>query len=278
MTIAVPPSEKTAWPPTPNLAAIWVFAFGMTTLGATAIAFQTYLPGLQPAPTGLASAGPALAGVVLLLAGSTLAAPPLRGIGAWMLVTFWAGWLMAVHLPRLLHAPADITAWVAASEVVTFALTSLSLVIGARMWRNLSVGLMLVLFGGVHLTYPGAIAGLLPETFPMRDVWPWVTGPIQILAGLAIGARIMPRLAAAGVAAMFLAWVAILHAPRLIQAPSEPFEWTFALTALTLAAAVWIAGDASQPRETVRSSIPADLRANPPLPGAISDRGARSRS
>ncbi len=288
MTIAIPVSEKTTRPPEPDLVATWVFAGGMSALGATAIAFQTHLPGLQPAPAGATAAGPVLAGAVLLAAGGTLAARRLRGIGGWILLTFWLAWLFLAHLPRILDAPANITAWVAASQVVTFGLTSLCWAIGAQRWRNLSVGLMLLLFGAVHLTYPAAIAGLLPETFPLRDVWPWITGPVQILAGLAIAVRVMPGLAAAVVSTMFLAWVAVLHAPRLMQAPSDPFEWTFALTALVLAAAVWLAGGdgpsaddhlmvPDQPDGPIDGSAPAGDQDAPRAPGRPRGRRVRPR-
>jgi len=222
-----------------------LFALFMAGLGAMSLVFHVNLPGLQPAPEtgGLATLGPWLSGGLVLLSALGLILERTRRISGWALTAVWGFWVLAGHLPRVAGALDDAAAWVALFQGLVFAATSLALINGAAIEhaRRILVGFMLILFGGVQLPYPDAIAGLLPEGFPVRTVWPWVTGPIQILAGFAMVANRATLPATAVIAGMFLSWIPIVHAPRVISDPASAFEWTFMLTAGALAAAVWLA-------------------------------------
>lgn len=233
-----------------------VLAIGVLALGLTSIVFRVFLPGLQPLPESWAVAGmgPILTGLVLVIGATGLVWRWPARAGA-SLALYWAMWLLIAHAPQLIATPADATVWVSASQVLTLAAVGLTYAWPGRpaAWRGLRIaaGLMLVLFGGVHLAYPAAIADLLPPWFPMAEVWPRITGALQIAAGLAVLSGLFGRWAALGVAAMFLAWVPLVHLARLVAQPADAFEWTFMATAVALAGALLRTAADPTPRSPV---------------------------
>ncbi len=98
------------------------------------------------------------------------------------------------------------------------------------------------------------VAGILPGWFPVPAVWPYVTGSIQIAAGVAILAGFRAPLAAFAIGLMWLSWIPLVHLPRLIDAPDAGAEWIFMITALALAGAAWSVGEglAARPGEDVQ--------------------------
>lgn len=234
----------------------WLFALGMAALGAVQIAFQTCLPGLKPLPSGWGPI-PAMAvvmGLVLVLGGGGLLIERTRCLAGLTLAIFWLGWFLAGHVAGLMGAPSEVALWVSAAQVLTFAavaaMLSSHLARGHRLARVV-LGLTLILFGAVHWLYPGAIAGMIPAWVPLAGAWPWVTGAVQIAAGLMILFGFQGALAAFAVGLMWLSWVLIVHVPRLIGAPGDLFEWTFMLTAVTLAGAAWSVGERLAPTNRV---------------------------
>ena len=233
----------------------WLFALGMTGLGVIQIAFQACLPGLKPLPAGWDANGPMaiVMGAVLVLGGVGLLLDASRRWAGLVLAAFWLGWLLAGHVTGLMGAPANASLWVSATQVMTFAAVGAMLsdrfTHGCRLAR-IVLGLTLLLFGAVHWLYPGTIVGMISGWVPVATFWPWVTGAIQIAAGLMILIGFRAALAAFVVGLMWLSWVFVIHIPRLLAAPGDLFEWTFMLTAVTLAGAAW----------SVREHFP---RANP---------------
>jgi hypothetical protein len=224
----------------------------MAALGLVELATGEALAGLHPYP-------PDAPAWLVRASGATLAifaACALRwpGAAAALLALLWlaaAAWVAAS-----LNA-ADPLAYVALAQAVVFALFAVWL------WRRpqafaqallrAAFGLMLLLFGAIHLAYAETIASIIPDFIPARALWPWFTGAVQGLAGLSCLAG---RGAAAGlVALMYAAWLPIVHGPRLLASPSSAFEWSFALTALALAGiglAIATAPDAPGPAQDRR--------------------------
>jgi hypothetical protein len=87
----------------------------------------------------------------------------------------------------------------------------------------------------IHLTQRDLIATLIPAWIPVRSYWPWLTGGVSVAAGLACLVGRGTTWGAGFIAFMYLAWLPLVHAPRLLGVPGSLFEWTFALTALALA-------------------------------------------
>jgi hypothetical protein len=93
----------------------------------------------------------------------------------------------------------------------------------------------LVIFGVLHFKYAFFISLLIPKWIPERFFFANFVGLCFLCAALAIASGVRARLAAYMLAAMFLLWVAILHAPRVAAAPHNGNEWTSMLVALAMA-------------------------------------------
>lgn len=230
-------------------------AAGTAALGAFSLIWGDLNPGLQP-PLEVLGQGPVLAyaaGCFLFIAGLTLFASSLTRATGWALGTFWLAWLVLGNSIAVLGAPTDVTAWVALGQVAAIAVAAL-LVAGSHYGRDtprLSLtargvtGLMMVGFGVVHLMYRAAIAGMIPDWMPLHDLWPWVTGAANIAAGLGILTGVLGRWAATLAGLMFASWIALVHIPHLIAAPTDRAEWTAVGLNLALIGVLWIVqGDA----------------------------------
>lgn len=99
---------------------------------------------------------------------------------------------------------------------------------------------MLIVFGSVHILWNDAISQLLPEFMPFRSAWPWVTGLLQLAAGFASISEKLARTVFPLVAVMFLAWIPLVHLPRILADPSNG-EFAFAAMAVALAGCLILA-------------------------------------
>lgn len=225
----------------------WLFALGLVGLGVVEMLHQRLLPGLQPSgPWHMDEPSFALASGLALVAVGILSL--WRPAYALMGLIVVAGPWIAGHITRMLDAPGEPGTWVSAMEMITVACVVLMLArpqgwIAARA----ALGVTLVLFGAIHWLFPQAISGLMPGWMPAPEVWPWLTGGVQVAAGLLILAGWKGALAAFVVGLMWLSWVLVIHIPRLLAALGDLFEWTFMLTAVTLAGAAWSVGERFAP-------------------------------
>lgn len=218
----------------------WLFALGTIGLGLAALQLL-WLPD-APSEPGLWLAAP----IWQIAAGLGLLFRRTAVIAAGALVLYWPAWLALQHLPALVRDPDQFSSWVSVSQALTFAAVALASAFARPgLWRaaRMMLGLMVILFGGVHALHPEIVAGLLPDWFPLPGVWPYVTGALQIALGLMVLAGFQTRVAAFALGLVWLSWIPLVHLVRLIAAPGDPFEWTFMLTALTLAGAAWTVGE-----------------------------------
>lgn len=68
----------------------------------------------------------------------------------------------------------------------------------------------------------------------------WITGGLLVVAAVATLVRATSSYGAAAIAAMLLAWVALLHAPALAAAPTNGGEWTGAAESFALGGAALV--------------------------------------
>jgi uncharacterized membrane protein len=98
----------------------------------------------------------------------------------------------------------------------------------------------LVVFGIQHLLYGHFVATLIPDWIPARVFWAYFIGVDFIAAALAIVSGMVARLAGTLLGTMFLLWVLILHAPRVVRALHNGNEWTSMFVALAMSGAAFI--------------------------------------
>ena len=163
-----------------------------------------------------------------------------------------AGLLLRVlvfHLPQLLGQFFNANIWTVSGEVLALAggawmlastLPAAFLPANTAFTRILAAGRYmfaapLLLFGILHFKYAFFISTLIPTWIPGRFFFANFVGLCFLCAALAIATGIRARLAGYMLAAMFLLWVAILHAPRVAAAAHNGNEWTSMFIALGMA-------------------------------------------
>lgn len=246
-----------------------VLSIAFAAMGLTMVIWGSSLPDLQPVDLTpiLATA----TGLVMLI-GSLAGLYPRLRLAAGAIVAFiWlAGFALAGA--KAVAMRGEVTLLVAACENAMLA-TGLILFLlprepKIRTLASVTFGIGLCLFGTVHISYAGAIASMIPEWLPMRETWPYLTGPALIMMGVACLAPRSAAYGAGGAALTFLGWILFIHLPRLAEDTFSHFEWTFALTAVALT---------SIAVELVRQSAGrrrADLNGQPVLPGAAASEAA----
>ena len=192
------------------------------------------------------------AGILLLAAAAGLLVRAVAHLAATLLA---AGLLLRVlvfHLPQLLGHLYDPNIWTVFGEVLALAAGACILAAstlasalpeifrGTALTRILAAGrylfaVPLVISGILHFKYAFFISTLIPTWIPGRFFFANFVGLCFICAALAIATGIRARLAGYMLAAMFLLWVAILHAPRVAAASHNGNEWTSMFIALAMA-------------------------------------------
>lgn len=95
----------------------------------------------------------------------------------------------------------------------------------------------LVVFGVQHFMYAQFVGMLIPEWIPWHLFWVYAAGVVffTVAASLMLGRMVW--VSSAMLAAMFLLWVLVLHAPRVLHALHNGDEWTSAAIALAMGGA-----------------------------------------
>ena len=234
-----------------------MLAAGLVGFGLVSLLFDHALDGLEPfelqPPAVWLNSGVLLASGVGLFWSQTA---PRVGLALWVLLTL----LFFVHTPGLVAEPDNAARWVSALEVL--GLLAACMMIAApdradcRLVARVGVGLMLILFGAVHWMHREAIAGMIPEWMPGRELWPWVTGAANVTACLALVSGVLAKAAAALAGAMFASWIVLVHLPRLLAAPGDRGEWVAAALAFALTGVVWtLQGALSRNGEDLQPSL-----------------------
>lgn len=96
-----------------------------------------------------------------------------------------------------------------------------------------------LVFGVQHFVYIDFVAGLVPAFFPVRWFWAYLTGTAMIAAGLSFIVNVKARLAAALLGTMLLAFILLIHIPKLAGDPAAAaaaISWTRAFQDLAITA------------------------------------------
>jgi hypothetical protein len=165
-------------------------------------------------------------------------------------------WTLTLHLPKLLPTITHGDHWTGFGEC--FAVFGASWVLAAMMPPHLRInlwdriiaagipygracfGVALLIFGGVHFVYHDFTANFIPSWIPERPFLAYFTGAAHAAAGLAILSGVFARLGATLAGIMYASWVILLHIPRVITAPTDPFEWNGVFVASILSASAFI--------------------------------------
>jgi uncharacterized membrane protein len=212
----------------------------------------------QPVPEGIPwrEGFARFSGLLLLLGGigilvRRIAAPCALAVAAYLLT-----WVLFLQGPRVVHAPADVGAWLGVAESLVLtcggwllfaALTSreprqwLPMLSGQGAVRTARFlwGASCLVLGLSHYVYTQVTAGMIPVWIPAHVFFAYLTGTAHMAAGAGVLLGIVPRLAATLEAVMVSLFVLLLHVPGVVSAPSSRLQWTMVFVASALAGACW---------------------------------------
>jgi len=220
--------------------------FGLVALGILSLKYGDLLLQWQPAPRNAAwrTPGAYLSGLILLASGVGLAISSTRRAAA-IIASVWIGlWVAFLHFPAAIAANGKIAVVLGLAECAAMALGIASLVGGKSggMSRLLLLvfGVCLIVFGISHFVYADFTAKMVPAWLPARLAIAYLTGVIHVLTGVCLVIGYSTRLAATLEALMMTSFVALVHIPRVADAPRNRLELTMLAVAVLLTSATWL--------------------------------------
>ena len=149
-------------------------------------------------------------------------------------------------MPRLVERPDILRAWLKLAEMLAVAAAGVALVRpGLSRVACVMLGLAVALFGLAHVVDPELHASYLPDWLPVRGVWPYLTGAMQIAAGAMIMFGYRAPLAAFAVGLIWLSWIPVVLLSPALGAIGGSYQAYLMLTLLALAGSAWSVGERS---------------------------------
>ena len=110
----------------------------------------------------------------------------------------------------------------------------------------------IISFGVDHFLFANEGADYVPSWMPFHLFWMYFTGTTLLGSGLAIILNIMPGVAATLLGIMTLAWVIMLHIPRVIASPAAftGSEVTSTLIALAYSGIAFVIAGTAKNKKT----------------------------
>jgi hypothetical protein len=236
----------------------FLFASAWLLLGLESLVLGIPVMRLEPLPHG-AMATLVLSyatGVVVFLAALGLMWAERAKLSGTVFAILTLLWTLTLHLPKLLPTIARGDYWTGFGEC--FAVFGASWVLAAMMPPHLRInlwdriiaagipygricfGVALLIFGAMHFVYHDFTANFIPSWIPGRPFLAYFTGAAHAAAGLAILSGVFARLGATLAGIMYASWVILLHVPRVVAAPTDPFEWNGVFVASILSASAFL--------------------------------------
>jgi uncharacterized membrane protein len=195
-------------------------------------------------------------GVIVILCGIGLMWAERAKLAASILAILTFLWTVGLHLTMLLPTIFHAANWEGFAEcfAVFGAAWVLVSIMPPRLITNLwdrildngipigriFFGIALLIFGAMHFIYLDFTASFIPAWFPHRELLAGLTGVAHIAAGLAILSGVLAQLGATLAGIMYLSWAVVLHLPRVVLNPKDPFEWNGLFVATMLSGAAFI--------------------------------------
>jgi hypothetical protein len=235
---------------------IHVYGLASIALGIIGFVWADFALVWQPVPDGIPGRT-ALAyatAAVLVAGGAAINVRRTAAIGAAALAILYALDVVLLHVPIAAVHPLVVGSWSGIAEQLLLALgatvayASTASIDASRADRirrvaRIAYGVCLLLFAAAHFRYPAETAALVPQWLPPSQMfWVYFVGASFLAAALAVLSGIQAGVASALVAAMLMAFAALVHLPLVLKDPSH-LSWTMNAMNLSLAGAAWIIAD-----------------------------------
>ncbi len=232
-----------------------IYGLGAVALGITGLVWGDFAVVWQPAANGYPGPSPLgyAVAVLPLLAGLAMQWQRTAFNGAVALLVPYCLAIVFFDVPRGFAHAAEFGAWYGVLE--NSALAAGALIICSFYARleaasaervakiaRVIFGICLIYFGLAHHFYLANTVSMVPAWLPPGKIfWAYATGAAHVLAGIAIISGVYARLAALLLAAMFIVFSILVHAPRvLITLPHDHFAWGENAVNIALIGSAWV--------------------------------------
>ena len=226
-----------------------LYALALIGLGVDHLLTRTFSISLFPLPAAFPGSLVLVIslGIILTLAGLSMLTGRKAASSAWLLGLLWLLVAFTLHVPDLVRTPQNGSKWTVIFELValgggaffvagelTFPDNMTSRIDNQKTIGRVMFAVSLVVFGVLHFQYAAFIATLIPAWMPGRLFWAYVVGGGFLATALSLVIQKQVSLATNLLGWMFLLWVVILHAPRVVANSQIEPEWTSLFIALAM--------------------------------------------
>jgi uncharacterized membrane protein YphA (DoxX/SURF4 family) len=232
-----------------------IYGFGAVVLGVTGLVWGDFA--VVWVPTWITAPGQSPWGYVVavlpLLAGLAMQWQRTTLLGALALFVPYCLAILFFDVPRGFAHASDFGAWYGVLEnsalaagafIICTYYARLEAATAERLSRIARVvfGVCLIYFGLAHHYYLANTVSMVPAWLPPgQTFWAYATGAGHVLAGIAIISGLYARLGAMLLAAMFIVFAILVHAPRvLLTVPHNHFAWGENAVNFALIGSAWV--------------------------------------
>jgi len=177
-----------------------------------------------------------VSGIGLILSGLLILSNKFMKAGAWLAFAIWLIFLLALHVPILIHTFKKADDWTPFFEDAMLLCGAMMLVdiSHTAKKRNLKFSIIarylfaaaMIVFAVLHFIYADFIATLITSWIPFKLFWAYFAGAAFLAVAVSIIIRQLVHTSTIVLGIMFLLWFFILHLPLVMaQIHTEP-EWT----------------------------------------------------
>jgi uncharacterized membrane protein len=210
-------------------------------------------------------------GVALICAAVSIVLKRYVGLSAALLGTMFLLFEALMHIPAIIKFPHARIAWSIALRDINFAAGAFALAITQTdewqrsgthrfLWApRFLIGLPMIIFGVEYFFYPLLVPGIplrrdMPAWIPVRPVWNYATGVIQVVTGICLVINRKARLAAIWLGITILLVVLFIYVPIMVaNASSIDDGLNYVMDTLALSGAALLLARSQSKTEPIQS-------------------------
>jgi uncharacterized membrane protein len=230
--------------------------FALTMIALGVIGFVT--GGLPPIWSGVPKGLPGrevviyLCATVCLVTGAGLLVQRTAAIASRVLLGYLLLWFLVVRMTHFVLTPTAVDAWWSLGDTLVMVAGAWVLYVWFASGKGLRIaqiafGLGLIPFGLAHFLYLKETVVDVPKYLPWPVFWAYFTGATFIIAGIALAAGFLARLAATLSAVQIALFTVLVWIPIVVKGPNA-FQWAEFLNSWALTAGAWMVADSYRVR------------------------------
>jgi uncharacterized membrane protein YphA (DoxX/SURF4 family) len=182
-------------------------------------------------------------GAAMILAGVSFLLRRRTALAALLLSVMMAGFIVMIHIPKLIAAAHEINNWIRAMQDIAILGTAMML----TSQRSISkagiylYALPIILLGAAHFMHPALITPKVPAYLPAAGVIDYLIGAAMVGLGVCIIAKRYAQICALALGVLLLVFGLLYSVPTLAGNIKDGAEWTMLLISMGVASGGFVA-------------------------------------